>query len=289
MDRIKKPLCWCGSKAEYSTCHQEFDEKIRELRGKGYLVPQRKLIKNTQQIKGIRESAKINIAVLDFVAQHIRAGVTTQQIDSWVHERTTHYKAVPAPLHFEGFPKSVCTSVNNQVCHGIPSSKVVLKEGDIVNVDVSTNYRGYYSDSSRMFCIGKVTETTKRLVDTAKECMELGLKQVRPWGFLGDIGQAVSDHAKKNGYAVVREIGGHGIGLQFHELPWVSYVSKRGTQMVMAPGMIFTIEPMINMGSHRIVIDQSNGWTVYTADGKPSAQWEIQVLVTEEGYEVLAY
>lgn len=175
------------------------------------------------------------------------------------------------------------------MCHGIPSPKVVLKDGDIINVDVSTIYKGYYSDSSRMFCIGNVSDEKRKLVQVVKECVELGLEQVKPWGFLGDMSQAVYDHAVANGYQVVRNIGGHGVGLEFHEDPWVGYIYKKGTQMVMAPGMMFTIEPMVNMGTHKISVDKKNGWTVYTNDKKPSAQWEIQVLVTEDGHEVIAY
>lgn len=281
--------CWCGSGKKYKKCHCHFDEKLQEMKQKGYLVPSRKLIKNQEQIEGIRESAKINIAVLDYVAEHIKAGVTTQQIDDWVYEQTVSRSAIPAPLDYEGFPKSVCTSINNQVCHGIPSEDIVLEEGDIINVDVSTIYHGYFSDSSRMFCIGEVSPEKKKLVEVTKECVELGLKQVKPWGFLGDMGQAVHDHAKANGYTVVREIGGHGVGLEFHEDPYVSYVSEKGHGMVMAPGMIFTIEPMVNMGTDKIFVDEYDDWTVYTEDDQPSAQWEIQVLVTEDGYEVLAY
>jgi len=165
----------------------------------------------------------------------------------------------------------------------------VLKDGDIINVDVSTIYHGYFSDSSRMFCIGNVSDEKKKLVDVTKECVELGLAQVKPWGFMGDMGQAVHDHAVKNGYSVVREIGGHGVGLEFHEEPFVSYVTKKGTEMLLVPGMVFTIEPMVNMGTDEVYTDGGDNWSVYTADGRPSAQWEIQVLVTETGYEVLAY
>ena len=281
--------CWCGSHKKYKACHQAFDEKIEFYRSKGFFVPDHSMIKNQEQIQGIRESGKVNVAVLDYVAEHIEAGMTTEEIDLLVAEKTRELGGIAAPLHFEGFPKSVCTSVNDQVCHGIPSGKDVLKEGDIINVDVSTIYKGYYSDSSRMFCIGQVSEEKKRLVQVVKECVELGLEQVKPWGFLGDMGEAVHSHAKENGYTVVREIGGHGVGLEFHEEPFVSYVSRRGTEMMMAPGMIFTIEPMVNMGTEEIFVDEENEWTVYTADGKPSAQWEIMVLVTEDGHEVLAW
>ena len=281
--------CWCGSGKKYKKCHVIFDEKLEEYALQGAIIPPREIIKNKAQIQGIRESGKINIAILDFVAQNIRAGITTEEIDRWVYEQTLKWNGIPAPLHYEGFPKSVCTSINDQVCHGIPSSEVVLREGDMINVDVSTIYQGYFSDSSRMFCIGQVSEEKRRLVEVAKESLSVGLKEVRPWGFLGDMGQAIHDFARENGYSVVREIGGHGVGLAFHEDPWVSYVSKRGTEMLMVPGMVFTIEPMINMGKHDIYTDEEDGWTVYTQDGLPSAQWEIQVLVTEEGYEILAH
>lgn len=281
--------CWCGSGIKYKKCHGDFDARLSSYKQQGCIVPSRSLIKTGEQIQGIRESARINIAVLDYVAAHIKAGITTAEIDRWVYGETTRMGGIPAPLNFQGFPKSVCTSLNDQVCHGIPSEDVVLKDGDIINVDVSTIYNGYYSDSSRMFCIGTVSEEKRRLVEVAKNCLEAGLAQVKPWGFLGDMGQAIHDYARENGCSVVREIGGHGIGLDFHEEPWVSYVSKKGTEMLMVPGLVFTIEPMINLGTDEIFTDEEDGWTVYTTDGKPSAQWEIQVLVTETGYEILAY
>lgn len=282
-------LCWCQSGKTYGECHMEFDKKIELYRKKFHTVPPRNIIKNEQQLAGMRESAKINVAVLDYVAEHIKAGITTEEIDRMVYEKTTAMGGIPAPLNYEGFPKSVCTSINDQVCHGIPSSNVELIDGDIINVDCSTILNGYYSDSSRMFCIGNVSEENKRLVDVAKECVELGLAQVKPWGHLGDVAAAINEHAMKNGYSVVRQVGGHGIGLEFHETPFVSYVIKKGTGMVMAPGMVFTIEPMINMGSHEIYIDETNDWTIYTEDELPSAQWEIMVLVTDTGYEVMSW
>lgn len=281
--------CWCKSGKKYKDCHLGMDEKIKEYKKQGHMVPSRKIIKNKEQIQGIRESAKINIAVLDYVADHIREGMTTEEIDKMVYEQTTKMGGIPAPLGYEGFPKSVCTSINNQVCHGIPSEHVILTEGDIINVDASTIYNGYFSDSSRMFCIGKVSGERKKLVEDVKKAVELGLEQVKPWGFMGDMGQAVHDFAKKNGYSVVVDIGGHGVGLEFHEDPFVSYVTKRGTEMLLVPGMIFTIEPMINAGSEEVYVDDDNGWTVYTEDDSDSAQWEIMVLVTEDGHEVMAY
>ncbi len=247
------------------------------------------LVKSREQIAAIRESSKINIAVLDAVADRIGPGMTTEEIDQIIYQKTKEMGAIPAQLGYEGFPKSVCTSVNDQMCHGIPSKDVVLKKGDIINVDASTIYKGYFSDSSRMFCIGTVSKEAHRLVRVARECVYRGLEQVKPWGHLGDVGHAVQEHARNNGYSVVKEIGGHGIGLEFHEDPWVGYTTKANTGMLLLPGMIFTIEPMVNMGAADILMDESDGWTVYTKDGSLSAQWEIMVLVTEKGYEVLAY
>lgn len=265
------------------------DDKIHHYALEGHIVPERGMLKSKEQIQGIRDSSVINIAVLDAVEKMIGPGITTQQIDNLVHDMTVQMGGFPAPLNYEGFPKSVCTSIDEVVCHGIPSDDVVLKEGDIVNVDVSTLYKGYFSDSSRMFCIGNVSEEKKKLVQVTKECMEKGLAMVKPWNFLGDMAQAVNDHAKANGYSVVIDIGGHGVGLEFHEEPFVSYVTKAGTEMLMVPGMVFTIEPMVNMGTSEIYIDDKDGWTVYTQDGKPSAQWEITVAVTEDGHEVLTW
>ena len=281
--------CWCGSGKKYKKCHIDFDEKIEEFEVAGHIVPSHEILKNAEQIEKIKESAKINIAVLDYVAEHIKAGISTAEIDKWVYDITPKMGGVPAPLNFEGFPKSVCTSINNEVCHGIPSEDVIIKDGDIINVDVSTNLNGYFSDSSRMFCIGNVSEENRKLVEETKNAVYEGLKQVKPWGFLGDMGQAVNDYVKSKGYSVVREVGGHGIGLEFHEDPWVSYISKKGTEMLMVPGMIFTIEPMVNAGKPDIFVDEDNGWTIYTEDNSMSAQWEIQVLVTEDGYEIIAY
>ena len=281
--------CSCGSGRKYKKCHYDFDEKLMAYEHRGCIVPEHNMIKTPEQIEKIKASAQVNIAVLDYVAEHIKEGVTTEDIDRWVYEETTRRGAIPAPLNYEGFPKSVCTSIDEVVCHGIPDPKRVLKNGDIINVDCSTILNGYYSDSSRMFCIGDVSPEKKRLVEIARQSLEVGLKEVKPWNFLGDMGSAIHDFVRENGYSVVREIGGHGIGLEFHEEPWVSYVSEKGTEMLMVPGMMFTIEPMINMGKPDVFVDEDDDWTVYTEDGLPSAQWEIQVLVTEDGYEIISY
>ena len=280
---------WCGSGKKYKKCHAEFDERLQELYMRGEEVPPRSLLKTPADIEGVKRSAEVNVGVLDLVAERIGAGVSTEEIDRWIYDYTIEHGATPADLGFEGYPKSVCTSVNDEVCHGIPSEDVILRDGDIVNVDCSTIKDGYFSDSSRMFMIGDVSPEKAELVRVTKEAVEQGLAAVKPWGHLGDVGAAVWKYAKDHGYTVVREFGGHGIGLEFHEDPFVSFVTKAGTGMVLVPGLMFTIEPMINMGKRRIDMSDPNGWTVRTADGKPSAQWEVQIVITEDGYELLSW
>lgn len=289
MKMNKNAPCWCGSGKKYKNCHEKWDEMINVLRLQGKIVPGHNLIKNAEDIKWIKKAAAINNGVLDLIEEKICPGMTTEEIDQMVYNYTTEHGGIPADLGFEGYPKSVCTSVNNEVCHGIPSPDVVLKEGDIVNVDCTTIFHKHYADASRMFCVGKVSEEAQRLVDVTKECMEKGIEAVRPWGYLGDIGAAIQEHAHKNGYTVVRDFCGHGVGNGFHEDPYVRHIGVRNTGMILAPGMVFTIEPMINQGVYQLYIDQKNGWTAYTKDGKLSAQWENTLLVTEHGVEILAW
>ncbi|NMF06735.1 methionyl aminopeptidase [Clostridium beijerinckii] len=284
----RNDLCWCKSGVKYKNCHLEFDKKLSDLKRKGHIVPTKDLIKTKEQIEGIRKSAVVNNGLLDLIGENIKEGMTTEQIDKLAYDYTISKGGIPADLNYDGFPKSICISINNEVCHGIPSDDVVLKNGDIVNVDATTILNGYYSDASRMFMIGEVSEEARKLVQVTKECLNKGLEAVKPWAFLGDIGAAIQEHAESNGYSVVREFGGHGVGLDIHEDPFVFHFGKRGTDMVLAPGMVFTIEPMINAGSHEIFIDEDNGWTALTADGSLSAQWEHTVLVTEDGVEVIS-
>lgn len=267
----------------------ELDKKILSYQNKGILVPRRDMIKTPEQIEGIRRSGAVNTGVLDLVEQEIHAGMTTADIDKLVYDYTFSHGAIPAPLNYEGFPKSVCTSVNEVVCHGIPSEFEVLQEGDIINVDVSTILDGYYSDASRMFIIGQTTPEKEKLVRVTKECLEIGAQAARPWGFLGEVGKAIEHHAKRNGFSVVRDLCGHGVGLEFHEDPEVNHYNTHERGMLLVPGMVFTIEPMINMGTWRVFIDEEDGWTVVTEDELPSAQWEHTFLVTEEGLEVLTH
>lgn len=281
--------CWCGSGLKYKKCHMSLDEKIREYELKGHIVPERFNIKTAKDIEGIKISAKVNTGILDFLEGKIIAGMSTEDIDKLVYNYTIEHDAIPAPLNYEGFPKSCCTSINNEVCHGIPSEKVILKDGDIINVDISTIKNGYFSDASRMFMVGSVSDEARKLVEFTKECLEKGIEQVKPWGHIGDIGAAIKEHADEHGYSVVTMFGGHGIGNEFHEEPFVSHVGRRDTGMLMVPGMVFTIEPMINIGKANVYVDKENGWTSYTRDGSLSAQWEHQILVTEDGYELISW
>lgn len=267
----------------------ELDKRMLYLQEHGHLVPTRELIKTPEQIEGIRRSGVVNTGVLDLVAQEIKEGMSTAAIDKLVYEYTKDHGAIPAPLNYEGFPKSVCTSINEVVCHGIPSEKEILRDGDIINVDVSTILDGYYSDASRMFMIGNVSPEKRRLVEVTKECLQIGMEAAKPFGYVGDIGHAIQKHAEKNGYSVVRDLCGHGVGLEFHEEPEVCHFGRKGTGMVLVPGMVFTIEPMINMGRYQVYINADDNWTVLTDDGLPSAQWEHTFVMTDSGLEILTY
>ena len=281
--------CWCGSGKKYKKCHAAIDERLQECYLNGQEVIYRHLLKTPEDIEGIKRSAAINVGVLDMVAERIAPGVTTAEVDQWIYDYTVEHGGIPADLDYEGFPKSVCTSINDVVCHGIPSERDVLREGDIVNVDCSTILDGYFSDSSRMFCIGEVPPERKKLVDVTRESIQRGLAQVKPWNTLGDMAHAVQTYVEENGFNVVREFGGHGIGKEFHEDPFVSHVGEPGEGVVLAPGMCFTIEPMVNAGGADIDMNDPNGWTVRTADGSDSAQWEVQLVVTDTGYELLSW
>lgn len=285
----RNDACWCKSGKKYKKCHADFDEKLEELYLEGKCVPPRSLIKTQADIEGIKKSAKVNIGALDEVAKNIKAGCTTEDIDNWVHDFTLDNGAIPAPLNYEGYPKSCCTSVNDVVCHGIPNKNQVLKDGDIVNVDCSTVKDGYFSDSSRMFIIGEVSKEINKFVETVRKSINVGLTQVKPWFNLQDMARELQNYVEAQGYSVVREYGGHGIGKEFHEDPWVSHTVYAGEDMIMPPGMCFTIEPMVNMGKYKIVTSKEDGWTVRTKDLSLSAQWEIQLVVTNDGYEILSW
>jgi len=278
--------CWCGSGKKYKHCH--FKSDMLGLTAQGSAGhPQRPdiIIKTPEQIEGIRRSCQLTRRILDEITPRIAPGITTDDINRWVHELTVAAGAIPAPLHYRGFPKSVCTSLNEVICHGIPGDRVLV-EGDILNVDVTSILDGYYGDASRMFLIGEVAPEARRLVDVTRECLELGIAQVRPGNTTGDIGHVIQQHAESQGYSVVRMFVGHGVGVHFHEPPDIAHYGHPHTGVLLVPGMIFTIEPMINIGTYEVVI-LDDGWTALTADGSLSAQWEHTVLVTADGVEVL--
>jgi len=265
------------------------DKRILWFQNKGKLCPSRDLIKTPEQIEGIRRAGRLNTALLDHVTEKIREGMTTAEIDRIVYDFTTAHGGIPAPLNYEGFPKSVCVSKNDVVCHGIPSEEEVLEEGDIVNVDVTTILDGYFADASRMFIIGKTSAERERLVQVAIECLDIGAEVCKPYTFVGDMGNAIAKHAHKNGFTIVRDLCGHGVGNAFHEDPDVEHYGKKGSGMLLVPGMVFTIEPMVNAGDWEVVVDEEDGWTVYTEDYSDSAQWEHTFLMTEDGLEVITY
>ena len=269
----------------------ELDKRVMYWEHKGKEVPTRELIKTPEQIAGIRKAGVLNTAVLDEVARQIHGGMSTLEIDEIVYKFTTEHGGIPAPLNYEGFPKSVCTSINEVVCHGIPKAEDILEEGDIINVDCTTILDGYFADASRMFIIGKTTPEKEQLVHVAKECLEIGMQAAKPYCFVGDIGNAIDKHARKYHYGIVRDLCGHGVGNAFHEEPDVVHYGKKGTGMLLVPGMVFTIEPMVNMGTWRVYVDADDpyGWEVISDDELPSAQWEHTLLMTEHGVEILTY
>ena len=277
--------CWCGSGKKYKSCHLKQDLKRRRIPRKP--APRRDgiIIKTDEQVAGVRVSGQLTRKILDMLENRIVPGITTDQINTWVHEATIAQGAIPAPLNYRGFPKSTCTSLNETVCHGIPDS-TTLDDGDILNVDVTCVLNGYYGDSSRMFLIGSISEEARRLVRVTKECLDLGIAQVKPGNHFGDIGHAIQTHAESHGYSVVRAFVGHGVGIRFHEPPNVTHYGRPHNGPVLEPNMVFTIEPMINAGAYQVKILE-DGWTTVTADGSLSAQWEHTVRVLESGAEVL--
>lgn len=243
-------------------------------------------IKNSTQINGIRESCHLAAKTLQYISPFVKAGITTRHLDNLIHDYILKHGAKPAPLNYKGFPKSSCISINEVVCHGIPSLQK-LKDGDILNIDITTILNSYFGDTSKMFTVGKITPEAQKLIEVTQKCLDLGIEECYPGNKLGNIGHVIFEYATNNGYGVVYEFCGHGVGLKFHEEPEVSFVSEQNTGPVLKPGMIFTIEPMINEGKARCIIDKKDGWTARTIDGKLSAQFEHTILITDTGCEVL--
>lgn len=283
--------CWCGSGKKYKKCHLSLDEKIESMKFNGHrgqIRPPHKIINNAADVEGIKRAAVINSGALELAGSLVKEGISTLEINDAVHEYITSHGAHPSCLGFEGFPKSICISLNNVVCHGIPSKKEILKNGDILNIDITTDLDGYFADASRMFSVGEISLEATRLIRITRDIMEAGIAAAKPWHFVGDIGAACGKMARANGYSVVTDLGGHGCGKAFHLDPFVSHDCAAESGMLLVPGMSLTVEPMINAGKKQVEVDESDKWTVRTKDGSLSAQWEKTILITETGCEVLA-
>ncbi len=277
--------CPCGSGLKYKKCCLGKDKTNFEDIKKRYLQQHNIRVKEQEDVEAIIKAGRIALDTLDLVEKHVEPGISTEEINTIVHEFTIQNGAVPAPLNYRGFPKSVCVSVNEEICHGIPGDRV-LKEGDIANIDVTPILDGYYADTSKTFFVGKPEPDAHRIVHVARESLKAGIAMVKPGNRVGDIGWAIQKYAEGAGCSVVREFVGHGVGFDFHEAPQIPHFGQRGRGVILIPGMVFTIEPMINLGNKDLHILEDN-WTAVTNDGSLSAQFEQTILVTENGYESL--
>ncbi len=264
-------------------------EKIKELEASGHLIPPPEIIKNNEQIEGIRQACDINTALLDYLEDHVKAGISTLQIDEMTEKFTREKGAVCADFGYMGYPKHICTSLNDVVCHGIPNSEDILQDGDIINIDATTMYNDYYGDASRTYMIGEVHPIIQDLVFHTKEALELAIESIVPYETtIGDIGAVIEKYAHEHDLSVVREFTGHGVGLALHEDPYVYHFKPNEKTYTIIPGMVFTIEPMLNLGSQEVFVDAGDNWTVYTEDGYPSCQFEHTILITPTGVEILS-
>ena len=282
----RNDLCPCGSGRKYKRCCLGKQQNFVPVNLKDQYYQKHKVIlKGTEDIEGIKKAGRVALATLDMVEEKIRPGIKTDEINTLVHEFTIAKGATPAPLNYRGFPKSVCVSINEVICHGIPGEKV-LNDGDIVNVDVTPILSGYFADASKTFFIGTPSADAQKIVRVARESLKLGMSMVRSGNTIGDIGWAIQDYSEGEGCSVVREFVGHGVGLNFHEPPQIPHYGRKGDGLRLVPGMVFTIEPMINLGEKTLRILEDN-WTAVTVDGSLSAQFEQTILVTGNGYESL--
>ncbi len=278
--------CPCGSGLKYKKCCIHKTNASPKANDKAsYLQKHGIRVKESKDIEGIKAAGRLALNTLDLVEGSIRVGMTTDEINTLVHDHTLKNGAKPAPLGYRGFPKSVCVSVNEVICHGIPGDRV-LNDGDIVNVDVTPILNGYYADVNKTFFVGNPDSSAQKIVNVARECLRRGMMMVRPGNRIGDIGFAIQSFAEREGCSVVREFVGHGVGFDFHEPPQVPHHGHRGEGIKLIPGMVFTVEPMINLGAKALKV-LNDGWTAVTLDGSLSAQFEQTILVTDEGYESL--
>ncbi len=276
--------CLCGSGKKYKKCCMNAKKSKKSLK-QVYKEKYDIILKEPHQIEGIKKSGKLLLSILDKVEKMIKPGITTNMINDLVHEAHVRAGAVPAPLNYRGFPKSVCTSVNEVICHGIPGDRV-LEDGDIINVDITPVLNNYYADASKTFFVGTPTQEGLKVVNIAKESLKRGVNQVKPGATVGDIGFAIQNYAESEGCSVVREFIGHGVGIEFHEQPQILHYGVRGDGVKLVAGMVFTIEPMVNLGGKELHVLDDN-WTAVTNDHSLSAQFEQTILVTETGFESL--
>ncbi|MDP6178279.1 MAG: type I methionyl aminopeptidase [Desulfatiglandales bacterium] len=281
----RNDLCPCGSGLKYKKCCLGKDISKHHQTKEKYKREENIRIKEKADIEAIMRAGRLAIDTLQLVEEHIKTGISTDEINTLVHEFTLRHGAVPAPLNYRGFPKSVCVSVNEVICHGIPGDRV-LNDGDIVNVDVTPILNGYYADASKTLFVGTPGADARKIVKVARECLKAGMSMVRPNNRIGDIGWAIQRYAESHGCSVVREFVGHGVGFEFHEAPQIPHYGRKGEGLLLIPGMVFTIEPMINKGKKELHVLEDN-WTVVTNDGSLSAQFEQTLLVTEQGFECL--
>lgn len=283
--------CWCGSGEKWKKCHfpeqHQTNKKLDSKTIQHYLRAHNIIIKNPEQIDGIRRSCQLASQILETTCALVKEGITTQELNDFAHELHLKNGAVPAPLHYGSppFPKSICTSINDVICHGIPD-QTRLKDGDIINIDVTCILNGYFGDCSKMVVIGKASSESQKVVDVSYECLMKSIHILKPGISLSMIGDVIEDYASSQNCSVVSQFIGHGVGVAFHEGPQVLHC-RNTSSIVLVPGMTFTIEPMINAGVREAVIDKKDQWTARTRDGKPSAQWEHTVLITDSGYEIL--
>lgn len=277
--------CPCGSGKKYKRCCMNAQTPKPVNLEKLYRQKYDIRLKQPHDVEGIREAGRLVIETLDLLEKHIDIGVTTGELDAIAHDFAMRHNAIPAPLNYRGFPKSICTSVNEVICHGIPGDRK-LKNGDIINVDVTHRYKGYYADANKMYFVGTPGPEAKKIVSVAAMCLKAGMEMLKPGNTIGDIGWAIQRYAESRGCSVVREFVGHGVGFEFHEPPHVPHYGKKGDGVILAPGMVFTVEPMINLGRADLFVADDK-WTAITADLKLSAQFEQTFLITEGGYESL--
>jgi methionyl aminopeptidase len=247
------------------------------------------IIKNSAEIDGIRRSSRLAAETLKYLSGFVKPGISTEELNTLAHEYIISHHAIPSSLNYGGFPKSICTSVNDVVCHGIPSKKEILKNGDIINLDITTTLNGFYGDTSATFTVGQISPVAKKLIEVAKTSLNMSIKSLKPGRVLNDcVGKIIETFVKKNGFSVVRELGGHGVGIKFHEDPFVYHFDYPREKVILKPGMIFTIEPMVNASTdHRVTLDQNDSWTIRTFDHSLSAQFEHTILITQNGSEIL--